>query len=325
MLGEYSREGVGEMDLSTRVDTIRKIEENISKVFLGKPEVVRLTLTAFLGEGHLLLDDVPGVGKTLLGQALAKSVDASFARVQFTSDLLPSDVVGGEIFDQKKQEFQFVEGPIFANVVLADEVNRTPPRTQSATLEAMSEGQISSGGVSYKLPDPFFVVATQNPIDFEGVYPLPESQLDRFMLRLSIGYPKREEELAILDICGAESPLATLSPVASIAEVLELRQAVKGVRLEPSVANYLLDVVETTRRSSELLVGASPRASLALARAARAYALIDGRGYVVPDDVKALAVSVLAHRLVAKNNRREDSRRLVENFVERALAGVSVP
>ncbi|MBQ1864874.1 MAG: MoxR family ATPase [Thermoguttaceae bacterium] len=297
----------------------------MEKVFIGKKEVVRLALTAFFGEGHLLLDDVPGVGKTLLGQALARSLNATFSRIQFTSDLLPSDVVGGEVYRQKTQDFQFIPGPIFANIVLADEVNRTPPRTQSATLEAMSERQVSADGKTYALPDPFFVVATENPVEFEGVYPLPESQLDRFMMRLSVGYPDRESELTILDVCGKGNALASLKPVLSLEQVKEIREAVKEVKLDPAIANYLLDVVDATRASSELLVGASPRASLTFARAARSLALISGRDYVVPDDVKQVAVYVLAHRLIPKNNRREDSRRVVESFVQRALSSVPTP
>lgn len=313
------------MDPAVIASSIRLLEENIEKVFIGKKEVVRLALTAFFGEGHLLLDDVPGVGKTLLGQVLARSLNATFSRIQFTSDLLPSDVVGGEVYRQKTQDFQFIPGPIFANIVLADEVNRTPPRTQSATLEAMSERQVSADGKTYALPDPFFVVATENPVEFEGVYPLPESQLDRFMMRISIGYPDRESELTILDVCGKGDALASLKPVLSLEQVKEIREAVKEVKLEPAIANYLLDVVDATRASSELLVGASPRASLTFARAARSLALISGRDYVVPDDVKQVAVYVLAHRLIPKNNRREDSRRVVESFVQRALSSVPTP
>ena len=315
----------GDVDPAVIASSIRLLEENIEKVFIGKKEVVRLALTAFFGEGHLLLDDVPGVGKTLLGQALARSLNATFSRIQFTSDLLPSDVVGGEVYRQKTQYFQFIPGPIFANIVLADEVNRTPPRTQSATLESMSERQVSADGKTYALPDPFFVVATENPVEFEGVYPLPESQLDRFMMRISIGYPDRESELTILDVCGKGDALASLKPVLSLEQVKEIREAVKEVKLEPAIANYLLDVVDATRASSELLVGASPRASLTFARAARSLALISGRDYVVPDDVKQVAVYVLAHRLIPKNNRREDSRRVVESFVQRALSSVPTP
>ena len=306
-------------------ELIRKLKANIGSVFIGKPEVVDTTLVALFSEGHLLLDDVPGVGKTLLGQALAKSLDATFSRIQFTSDLLPTDVVGGDVYQQSSQTFQFVPGPIFANVVLADEVNRTPPRTQSATLEAMSERQVSSGGQTHPLPRPFFVVATENPIEFEGTYPLPESQLDRFLIRTSVGYPDRAAELAILETHGKGDALAALKPVLTTEDALAIQNATHSVALAPEIANYMLDVVEATRRSSEIVVGASPRAALAFARALRAYALVEGRDYVAPDDVKRLAVPVLAHRLVPKNRRREEVRAAVENFLERLLASVEAP
>ena len=306
-------------------ELIRKLKANIGSVFIGKDEVVDTTLVALFSEGHLLLDDVPGVGKTLLGQALAKSLDATFSRIQFTSDLLPTDVVGGDVYQQSSQTFQFVPGPIFANVVLADEVNRTPPRTQSATLEAMSERQVSSGRKTHALPRPFFVVATENPIEFEGTYPLPESQLDRFLIRTSVGYPDRAAELTILDTHGKGDALAALKPVLTTEDALAIQEATHSVTLAPEIANYMLDVVEATRRSSEIVVGASPRAALAFARALRAYALVEGRDYVAPDDVKRLAVPVLAHRLVPKNRRREEVRAAVENFLERLLASVEAP
>lgn len=313
------------MDSQTIADYVALLERNISQVFIGKPEVVRLMLVAFFGEGHLLLDDVPGVGKTLLAQAFARSFNALFSRVQFTSDLLPSDVVGCDVYNQKTQDFQFIEGPIFANVVLADEVNRTPPRTQSAMLEAMSERQVSAGGAVHLLPDPFFVVATENPAEFEGVYPLPESQLDRFMLRLSIGYPDRAAELAILDVCSEGYPLEKIKPVLELKDVLEVREAVKSVKIDPAIANYLLDIVNATRETTLLQVGASPRASIVFARAVRAYALLSGRDYVIPDDVKKLAPFVLAHRLVPRNGRREDSRSAVLSFIDRILSTVPCP
>lgn len=312
-------------DLASIHESIKKLQENIGSVFIGKEEAIKTTLVAFFSEGHLLLDDVPGVGKTLLGQALAKSLDATFSRIQFTSDLLPSDVVGGDVYQQSTQAFQFVPGPIFANVILADEVNRTPPRTQSATLEAMSERQVSSGGQTYALPRPFFVVATENPVEFEGTYPLPESQLDRFLIRQSIGYPDRQAERTILEAHGDGSALDALRPVMTTEQAIKIQEAVRDVRLDPEIADYMLDVVEATRQSSEIVVGASPRASLAYARALRAYALVNGRDYVVPDDVKRLAVPVLAHRLVPKNSRREEVRRVIENFLERVLASVEAP
>ena len=312
-------------DQSNVFELIRKLQSNIGSVFIGKEEVIKTTLVAFFAEGHLLLDDVPGVGKTLLGQALAKSLDASFSRIQFTSDLLPSDVVGGDVYQQSTQTFQFARGPIFANVVLADEVNRTPPRTQSATLEAMSERQVSSGGQTHPLPRPFFVVATENPIEFEGTYPLPESQLDRFLIRTSVGYPDRAAELSILDAHGKGDALDALKPVLTTADAIAIQEATRNVTLAPEITNYMLDVVEATRRSTEIVVGASPRASLAFARALRAYALVEGRDYVAPDDVKRLAAPVLAHRLVPKNRRRAEVRGAVENFLERLLASVEAP
>lgn len=284
-----------------------------------------MTLTAFFAQGHLLLDDVPGIGKTLLGQALARSINASFARIQFTSDLLPADVIGGDFYNQKTQEFQFERGPIFANIVLADEVNRTPPRTQSATLEAMSERQTSVGGKTYELPNPFFVVATQNPVEFQGVYPLPEAQLDRFIMRLSVGYPNRQAERMILDAHASGSALGSISPVIELADALAIQNCVPEVTLESSVTDYLLEIVESTRRVDDLALGASPRASLAFARAVRAYALVQGRDYVVPDDVKALAVPVLAHRILPRNVRREESQHVAVSFLERALASIPAP
>ncbi|MGN0909978.1 MAG: AAA family ATPase [Thermoguttaceae bacterium] len=313
------------MEFTEAYEAITQLKKNIGAVFIGKEEVIDFALVAFLAEGHLLLDDVPGVGKTLLGQALARSLDASFSRIQFTSDLLPSDVVGGDFYQQSTQTFQFLRGPIFANVVLADEVNRTPPRTQSATLEAMSERQVSSGGQTYPLPRPFFVVATENPVEFEGVYPLPESQLDRFLIRRSIGYPDRSSELKILETHGGGSALQTLKPTLTLDQALELQAKTLEVRLDQEIADYMLDVVDATRNAPELAVGASPRATLAFARALRAYALVHSRDYVVPDDVKALAVPVLGHRLVPKNFRREEARRFVEDFLERALASLVSP
>ena len=304
---------------------VQRLAENVERAFIGKPETVRLTLVAFFAEGHLLLEDVPGVGKTLLGQALARSLNATFSRIQFTSDLVPLDVVGAEIYRPKTQDFEFVPGPIFANVVLADEINRTSPRTQSATLEATSERQVTSDGTTRPLPRPFFVVATENPIEFEGAYPLAESQLDRFLMRLSIGYPSRDAERAVLDANRKAPALDSLQPVLSLDEILAIQAAVRDVQIAPEIVDYLLDVVEATRRSPDVLVGASPRASLAFAQAVRAAALVDGRDYVVPDDVKNLAVPVLAHRLVPKHYRAESRRRAVESIVEGILATVVAP
>ncbi|MBR4975542.1 MAG: MoxR family ATPase [Thermoguttaceae bacterium] len=304
---------------------VQRLTENVERAFIGKPETVRLTLVAFFAEGHLLLEDVPGVGKTLLGQALARRMNATFSRMQFTSDLVPLVGVGADVYRPKTQDFEFVPGPIFANVVLADEINRTSPRTQSATLEATSERQVTSDGTTRPLPRPFFVVATENPIEFEGTYPLAESQLDRFLMRLSIGYPSRDAERAVLDANRKAPALDSLQPVLSLDEVLAIQSAVREVQIAPEIVDYLLDVVDATRRSPDVLVGASPRASLAFSQAVRAAALVDGRDYVVPDDVKTLAVPVLAHRLVPKNYRAESRRRAVESIVEEILATVVAP
>ncbi len=313
------------MDATAISAAIKRLEENVERAFIGKRDAIRLALVAFFSEGHLLLEDVPGVGKTLLGQALARSMRASFSRIQFTSDLIPTDVVGGEVYRPKTQDFQFVPGPIFANVVLADEINRTPPRTQSATLEATSERQVSVGGQTYPLPRPFFVVATENPIEFEGTYPLPESQLDRFLMRISIGYPIRAAELDILNANRKAPALESIQPVLSLDEAIAIQDAVRDVRVDESVLNYLLDVVDATRTSPNAAVGASPRASLAFVRAVQAFALISGRDFVVPDDVKLLAVHVLAHRIVPRTYRRENRRAVAESFVEQILETVAAP
>jgi MoxR-like ATPase len=285
---------------------IRQLEENIARVVFGKLDVVRMCIVALLAGEHMLLEDVPGVGKTLMGKALARSISGRFCRIQFTPDLLPTDITGGSVYRAGDQEFVFSRGPVFANVVLADEINRTTPRTQSALLEAMSEAQVSVDGQTYALPKPFVVIATQNPLEFEGTYPLPESQLDRFLMRISIGYPDREQEL-------------------NDSQVIALQEAVREVTVEESVTHYLLDLVDATRDCEELRVGASIRGTLALYRACQAWALVEGRGYVVPDDVKRLAVPVLSHRVITKGYLHGSQRDAVESLIGRLVEEMPVP
>jgi MoxR-like ATPase len=279
---------------------LSSLRSNIGDVFLGKPEVVRLAVVALLAEGHLLLEDVPGVGKTLLAKALARSLDCRFQRIQFTPDLLPGDLIGVTVYREQSGEFTFQPGPLFAEVVLADEINRATPRTQSALLEAMNERQVTVDGQTRPLGPPFLVVATQNPHEFEGTYPLPESQLDRFLLRVKVGYPDRATERAILTQHRAGEPVDLLKPVIRPEDIVNLQAHVRGVRIDAAIADYILDLVDGTRAHPEVLLGASTRAALALYRAAQAFAVTAGRDYVVPDDVKALAEPVLAHRLVSR-------------------------
>jgi MoxR-like ATPase len=304
---------------------IADLERNLTSVVLGKPEVVRICAVALLAGEHVLLEDVPGVGKTLIAKALARSVNGRFSRIQFTPDLLPSDIVGSSVFNAKTGEFVYNEGPIFANIVLADEINRTPPRTQSALLEAMSDCQVSVDGKTYKLPQPFLVVATQNPFEFEGTYPLPESQLDRFLLRTRVGYPDREDERQVLTTHRRGEPVDRLQPVVTCEQVLQMQEAVRDVTVDESIEDYLLDIAEATRTSDELHVGVSTRGTLSLYRACQALALIQGRDYVVPDDVKRLAVAVLAHRVIPKGFLHGGTRDVAETLISRLVEEVPVP
>ena len=280
---------------------VQALQENIGKAFLGKNAAVRLCLTAFFSGEHILLEDVPGVGKTLLAKSLARSVRGSFHRLQFTPDLLPADITGSSIFDVKKQEFTFVPGPVFTNVLLADEINRTTPRTQSSLLEAMSDSQVSVDGTTHALPSPFFVIATQNPNEFEGTYPLPESQMDRFQLRISPGYPDRNSALELMERHQFGDPVDELEPVLSMEQVVAIQQQVRKVQVDTAIRNYILDLVDATRVDPRLYLGVSVRGTLALERAVQAWAFIAGRDYVVPDDVKELAIPTLSHRLLLRN------------------------
>jgi MoxR-like ATPase len=288
-------------ELDELLSLSNRLLENIGLVVLGKPEVIRLAIVALLAEGHVLIEDVPGVGKTLLARAIAASIDCSFKRIQFTPDLLPSDVLGSSIYHAPSGEFVFKPGPLFANVIVADEINRTTPRTQSALLEAMSDRQVSIEGQTYPLPPPFIVLATQNPYEFEGTYVLPESQLDRFMLRLRMGYPIRSEERKLFASHRNGEPVEKLRPVLNAKEVLHLQNGVRRVQVDDAITEYLLDIVHASRRSEDLHVGVSTRGALTLYRAAQSLALVSGRDYVVPDDVKTLVVPVLAHRVVGKS------------------------
>lgn len=280
------------------VEVVKKIRENVQKVMVGKDEAINLTLVAVLCEGHVLLEDVPGLGKTTLARALAASMGLSFKRIQFTPDLLPSDVTGLNWFNQKKQEFEFREGPIISNVVLADEINRATPRTQSALLESMQERQVTIDGVTHSLPRPFLVLATQNPVELEGTFPLPEAQVDRFLVRVSLGYPSKEEEALILERFYAEDPLSDLEIVTNPDEIQAMQQFRKQVRVEESIRDYIVEIARATRDNLEIELGASPRATLGLYMASQAWAAIHGRDYVIPDDVKTMAPAVLTHRLM---------------------------
>ncbi|WP_368069010.1 AAA family ATPase [Nitriliruptor sp.] len=280
--------------------TIARIEANVRAVIEGKPEVARLAIIALLSEGHLLIEDVPGVGKTMLAKALARSIDCSVARVQFTPDLLPSDVTGVTVYSPDTGHFEFRPGPVFANLVLGDEINRAGPKTQSALLECMEERTVTIDGTTYELAAPFMVIATQNPIELEGTYPLPEAQRDRFLMRISIGYPDAEDELAILRTHGHGDRLASLAPVADATEVAAAIEAIREVHVAEPLERYLVALCRATRSHPEVELGASPRASLALLRATRAAAAVAGRDYAIPDDVKALAPHLLPHRLILR-------------------------
>jgi MoxR-like ATPase len=313
--------------LAGAVEKIERLQAAVETVIRGKPEAVRLAIITLIAGGHLLVEDVPGVGKTTLAHALARALDCSFQRIQFTSDLLPSDVIGLSVYNQHSSVFEWKPGPVFANVVLADEINRTTPKTQSALLEAMAERHVTVEGVTHGLPAPFIVLATQNPIEHHGTYPLPESQLDRFMLRLRIGYPEPADEQRILRDREHADPLNKLGPVMGSHEVIELQDAVAGVSVDDSLVQYLMRIVAATRDSEMLDLGVSPRATLSLFRAAQALALGEERSYCIPDDIKRLVVPVFAHRIVVSSRFSSSLRRSeeAEAVLNEILKTVSVP
>jgi len=304
---------------------IDALEENISQALLGKRKAIRLALVALLAEGHILIEDAPGVGKTSLAKALAKSIDCQFTRLQFTPDMLPSDILGSSVYLPNLGEFEFRKGPIFTDILLADEINRTTPRTQSALLEAMDEGQVSIEGKTYPLGRPFFVLATQNPFEFEGTYALPENQLDRFMLCLEIGYPDRDIEREILVSHREGEPVDKLEPILDVDQLRTLQAAAREVRVDDSLNEYLLDIVTATREHEELALGVSTRGGLTLYRAAQARALIEDRDFVVPDDIKELAVPVFAHRITCRGMIRERQRERAADIIRQILNSIAVP
>ncbi len=305
-------------------EAARQLRENIQKVVVGKDEIINMTLAAVLCEGHILLEDVPGIGKTTLARAVAASLGCTFQRIQFTPDLLPSDVTGINWFNQKDAKFEFRPGPVISQVVLADEINRATPRTQSALLEAMQEHQVTVDGTSYKLPRPYLVLATQNPIELEGTFPLPEAQLDRFLIRIKIGYPTESEEDRILLRFGSEDPMDKLSAVSSPEEIILLQKACKEVRVEDSIRRYIVAITRATRQHPEIDLGASPRATLALFQISQAWAAIHNRSFVLPDDVKAMAPHILAHRLIITPQAQLRGRN-INDLIEGIIGSIPVP
>ncbi len=321
---QSSQTVVAKRDVEVVQSLATKVAANVERVILGKHNEVELALVALLCQGHVLIEDVPGVGKTMLARAIAKSLGCSFKRIQFTPDMLPSDVTGVSVFNQKTREFEFRPGPVHAQIVLTDEINRATPKTQSALLESMEERQVTVDGVTYPMPQPFLVMATQNPIEYEGTFPLPEAQLDRFMLRVHLGYPSNKDEMSMLDAQQHAHPIESIRQVASAQELLDAQGAVKEVYVDPLVKEYILALIDATRKHPDIYLGASPRGSLALYKTAQARAAIQGRDYVIPDDIKALAEPALAHRLIvspAARLKNVDPRAVIDELIH----SVAVP
>ncbi len=312
------------MEIEEGQEIVQKMQVEMKKVLLGKPEPVKLTLTGLLADGHVLIEDVPGLGKTMMVRSLARAIDGQYRRIQFTPDLLPGDVTGSHVFNRKRQEFEFEQGPAFTEIMLADEINRATPRTQSSLLECMEERQITSGGETFELPDLFFVAATQNPVEQQGTFPLPEAQLDRFLLKFSIGYPADAVEREIASINRSSHPVFDVDPVCKPEKVLELQELVKNIEIEKSVLDYIVRLVRATRDYDGLELGASPRASMALRRAGQAFAFCEGRDYVTPDDVQKLLHPTLCHRLIV-DPREKMSGTTVNDVIEAIKTDVSVP
>jgi MoxR-like ATPase len=312
-------------ELHVSHEVVRRIIANVESAVLGKPQTIKLSVVALLAGGHILLEDAPGLGKTSLARALSKSLGCRFVRMQFTPDLLPSDILGSSVYRPATGDFEFRPGPIFTNILLADEINRTTPRNQSALLEAMSERQVSIEGLTHQLQEPFLVIATQNPYEFEGTYPLPENQLDRFMMCLSVGYPDRKAELEILQRHRSGQPVDSLSAVTNADEVLELQKLVQAVNVENSLAEYMLELTTRTRSHAELTLGVSTRGALTLYRAAQAIAFVEGRNYVIPDDIKQVAIPVLAHRVVCRGVLREGHRQRATQILKSLMDSIAVP
>ena len=308
----------------TATELIKKVKENVSRVVIGKEDVIDLLLVALLSDGHVLLEDVPGSGKTVLAKSFSYSLDCKFKRIQFTPDLFPSDITGIKYFNMKTSEFEFIAGPAISNIILADEINRATPKTQAGLLECMEEKQITIEGETHTLPSPLMVIATQNPVESMGVFPLPEAQLDRFMMRIKMGYPSREESIQILSRFEREDPLEALKAVASGDDIIEARREVKGIFIHPDLYEYITSIVEYTRYKQGVILGASTRSCIALMKAAKGMAAVKGRSYVLPDDIKAVAVPVLAHRLVLKTS-LSTAKGADEDMIREILTSITVP